>query len=212
MTAYLYGYLGIGVALLIVHRVWHEIAKHRGRVQRDILAEAMSRNQSLAARVAIDIAFYAVLSLIWPLIVILKIKESLSSDKKPQAEPAKKFEVPRDSMLRQLSVDEIEEVELIDDPLGAAPRLPFGHLNPQWLAFKSKLQSGDTIWIFSANWTDPDWGGQHLYEGYAVLRGDAVGPYMLTKRECLANLMPRAGSPGEPPVALCCSRNHPLNH
>ena len=59
------------------------------------------------------------------------------------------------------------------DPLSAVPDLPFGHA---WQKLVSQLEEHDTIWMLEAIWT-PWYGGKELIAGYAVKRGDGVGPY-----------------------------------
>lgn len=79
------------------------------------------------------------------------------------------FRVTREALIEPLTVDEIESRELVSDPSGAAPCLPFGHLNKVWCQLKSELKPGDQLWSFSKRWQD-DWGRPDLRAGYAIWR------------------------------------------
>lgn len=69
--------------------------------------------------------------------------------------------------------------ERLIDPLKAVPELPFGHLHAAWLKFVEGVTPEDAIWSFSAKWTN-GWGRKELMAGYAVVRGDSIGPHFLT--------------------------------
>lgn len=91
----------------------------------------------------------------------------------------KEFAVTLDHLLKRLTLDEIEKTEVVSDSLGAAPRLPFGHLNQAWEDFKQSILDGDQLWSFSAPWTT-GWGQEEVRDGYVVLRGETIGPHFLT--------------------------------
>lgn len=50
--------------------------------------------------------------------------------------------------LTRMSIADIERANMIDDPLGAVPAVPFGHLNPAWKYLKDQQKSGEEFWGF----------------------------------------------------------------
>lgn len=116
--------------------------------------------------------------LLWPVLLVLIVWNWL---KRKDAEPVEEqFTVPEAGLIEQLSVAEIERRELVDDPLGGAPRLPFGHLNPVWRKFQESAAPESTLWSFSAVW-DRSWGAQQV-EGYVLKSGTVIGPHMITSQ------------------------------
>lgn len=57
------------------------------------------------------------------------------------------------ALLARISIPAIEAHEGVEDLLGAAPLLPFGHLNRAWQTFLASVQPSDEIWTFAAEWT-----------------------------------------------------------
>lgn len=119
----------------------------------------------------------------WPLAIWWKAREIwFSQGTEPTME--KEFAVEREHLLERQDLDALEAREVVTDPLGAVPGLPFGHLNRAWLNFKAGREPGDSIWTFSARWK-LKWGGEAIREGYAIVRLDGVGPHFLTMRRVL---------------------------
>ena len=112
-----------------------------------------------------------------------------------EPEPAA-FRVTREHLLRETTVEEIEKEEIVSDPLGAVPPLPFGHLNAAWLRFKSRLAPGDVVWRLSAHGKE-GWGAPQVREGYAIVRTDSVGAHFETARRIVDS--PASGSSQENP-------------
>lgn len=53
---------------------------------------------------------------------------------------------------QRLTVAETEEKEMVFDPLGAVPLLPFGHLNMNWKYFRQTLADDDFLYAFDVVW------------------------------------------------------------
>ena len=53
-------------------------------------------------------------------------------------------------LVKCMSVGEIEEIERVNDPMGAVPDVAFGFLNPMWEKFKAGFESYDEIWTYKA--------------------------------------------------------------
>lgn len=69
-----------------------------------------------------------------------------------------------------LTQHEIERRELVRDPMGAVPSLPFGHLHFAWQAFVQPMQAQDQLWSFLAPLPHPGGAGLVMASGYAIVR------------------------------------------
>jgi hypothetical protein len=182
---YLYWYLGIGAVFLAVIFISHQLTKSREVEDfADLLQVADPRRghwwwKPLNNIVVPLLAAVMVLT-VWPIAIYWKAKEMIEARRPKNEEPPKEFAVTKDHLLKQWSADEIETAEVVVDPLDAAPRVPFGHLNPAWEKFKQSIEDGDQLWSFSAPWTT-EWGRDEVRDGYVVLRGELIGPHFLTR-------------------------------
>ena len=182
---YLYWYLGIGALFLAVIFISHHLTKApaENRISDLLLAADPSSNKwwwTPLNTVIVPIFAAIMILVVWPIAIYWKAKEMIDARQVKEEEPPKEFAVTQDHLLKRWSVAEIEAAEIVSDPLGAAPRLPFGHLNPAWETFKQSIQDGDQLWSFSAPWTS-DWGRNEVRDGYVLLRGQATGPHFLTR-------------------------------
>ena len=122
----------------------------------------------------------------WPLVLIyVAIEHFLPSPKKKTSEPVK-FAVSGDDLNEKLSIAEIEEREVILDPLNAEPNHPFGHLHSTWVTFLNSIEPDSELWSFNATW-DGDWRGPQKMAGYVAVLGDHPGPHFITMQETLAD-------------------------
>jgi hypothetical protein len=181
---YLVAYLALGAVVLAVALISDRRANPpRSDFAREMLEaidpERATLRYKLMDRLVVP-ALAGILMLVgWPVAVFIKVRE-LSAPKPTEAEPEPTgFCVTREHLLREMSIEEIEATEMVSDPLGAIPPLPFGHLNDPWSRFKSGLAADDTVWHFSAPWNE-GWGRAELREGYVIVRTDGVGPHFVT--------------------------------
>ena len=136
--------------------------------------------------VTVIVFLIAGVPIVWPALVVFLAWEIVSSMLRRghgTAEAAKeeKFRIVEKHLIEALSVAEIERRELVDDPLGGAPRVPFGHLNVVWAGLLEGVTPEGSIWSFSAEWKR-SWGGVTLFDGYVVKTGGVIGPHILTGR------------------------------
>ena len=68
-------------------------------------------------------------------------------------EEANTFKLKPSDLLERMSLADIAQRELVYDPLGAAPQVPFGHAHAAWKKFTESLQPVEEIWRFSAQRT-----------------------------------------------------------
>lgn len=140
-------------------------------------------------------ALVALLSvLVWPLLIFFlawdrwrsppawdrhgdQAQDDKENDAPPKPEP---FRVLEEHLVEELTLEEIEEREMVSDPLGGAPERPFGHLHGVWASFLENLPPDGRLWKFSAR--QPEfWRGGTLIEGYVIKAGEALGPHIVTR-------------------------------
>ena len=88
-------------------------------------------------------------TLIWPIMLYFHIDGIINPPYKRED-----FSVKPHDLVEKLSVKQIEQKEVINDPLNSVPPLPFGHLNAEWTEFKSKCTPSAEIWSFKAEYDD----------------------------------------------------------
>lgn len=181
---YLYWYLGIGAVVVILMVAFHKLTKKKNdNSLSDILADLRPERKSLWSRLLNDVLGPALVGTLivpfWPVLVFFRVKELVFGEpaRGPIDEP--EFAVTRDDLQTQLSIQEIEQREMVFDPLRAAPNVPFGHLNAAWKKFCEDLGPHDSLWSFAAHWTSP-WGGKDFRQGYAIVRGEEIRRHFIT--------------------------------
>lgn len=180
---YLYWYLGIGAIILALIVVIHRVTQKKDdNSLRDIMASLRPERKKLWFRLLDEVIGPALVGLLvvpfWPVIVFLKIKQLIVGEPKMPSFEEPEFVVTHEDLLTKISITDIEEREVVVDPMGAAPHVPFGHLNPAWKRFLGEVEPSDAIWTFAARWTR--WGRTELRQGYVVVRGDEIGSHFMT--------------------------------
>jgi hypothetical protein len=189
---YLYGYLVIGVASLIVILITHLASRQREsefvRGMKDAFHPERKtwRYRILNDFVVIPLAALAVV-IVWPIAFYMKGKDIWGEKETPLTdfkEAKKEFAVAQADLVETLSMQEIESRESISDPMGGVPEAPFGHLNVAWLKFKAQLEPTDYLSSFSARWEN-SWGEEDILTGYVIVCGSHLGAHFLTERRRL---------------------------
>ena len=75
-----------------------------------------------------------------------------------------------------MTVAEIEQTNIVIDPLGAVPNLPFGYLNPVWVEFRAGLGLEETLQLFES--VEPNVFRTQLFWGYAVCKEGRIDRFM----------------------------------
>ena len=180
---YLYWYLGIGVAVLAVVFGAHQLTKKdEPESLRDLLDAVNPDRKKLSYRilnnvVAPVLAAVAVV-VVWPAALYMKGKEIFGKKSLSALNAERQFAVERSHLQERLTVLQIETREVVTDPLGAVPDLPFGHLNAAWKTFVEGVGADDELWSFSAPW-QPNWGSKEIRTGYVVVRGGVPAAHFL---------------------------------
>lgn len=186
---YLILYLAVGAILLLVINISHQLSKHsesNPALELTKIAQGVTKSlcrtrinswDNLTDIVVVPLLGMTIILAGWPVLLLMLAKEKLFPYK-VMSIPEKVFSVANADLQCQMAVEEIEQNEHVNDPMGTAPDLPFGYLNAAWSQFKSNLEPQDSVWSFAAQWTT-HLGCREIREGYVVVRGDNIGPHFL---------------------------------
>ena len=190
---YLYGYLIIGGFYLMVMALYElfkedDVAPEATQML-DNISRQLNYNQSwwdkLVKRVIAPLIASVVIVVAWPAVIAWFIKdrfwETESLDDDDYEDDV--FEIASEHLQERVAIEEIETREIVEDPLGAVPALPFGHLNTGWEKLKQQIQPQDEIWSFSAPWDG--WPHSTRREGYAMMRKQEVSAWFLSAIQLL---------------------------
>ena len=198
-------YIGTGILTLLISggsHLWHHRHSRREPNSLVSLMEEMHPEQKklwhrIRASVIVPVLAVIAMALLWPLAWWMKCAELLNEHRMARQKEAEVFRVQAQHLLEKLTIEEIEARELVQDPLNAVPRQPFGHLNSVWSELKSRMQPGDELWSFTATWTGA-FGWPQLRKGYAVRRRRKPVGHMLTMCKDLELDHPTALAPPQP--------------
>lgn len=175
-------YLAIGILATMILLLVGQINKRtRPADSADFSSRILQNHQkglleNLFYKAVLPVLVFTMMILIWPVAVPYlmwtALKKNTTIDEWHDGSPAKAFEVRREHLVVELTLDEVEKRERVYDPLGMVPDLPFGFLNDRWVLFMSEIESTDEIWSFSARWSG-DW-RDDLRQGYALIRDGAI--------------------------------------
>lgn len=112
--------------------------------------------------------------LAWPALIVAKVRDILAQRARRKQET---FTVRRRDLIRKMTIQEIERVERVVDPMGAVAPIPFGFLNPVWQRFIADVQPSDTIWSFSVQWMN-GWQNE-CRTGYVIKSGRKIGRHFI---------------------------------
>lgn len=181
---YLYWYLGISAGSMLLWIIYYKFIEEKSRQSSQGLVSAFQpTRKGILSRILNDVLGPALLGLLvvpfWPVLFFFEMKSRFygEASRSPLEEP--EFAVTRNDLLTQLSIQEIEQLEMVFDPLGAAPNVPFGHLNAAWKKFCEGLEPSDSLWSFTAPWTSA-WGSKDIRQGYVIVRGEEIGAHFIT--------------------------------
>ena len=180
---YLSWWIAIGVVTLIVVLGSHLLTKKKESDSlRELLDAANPDRTKLSYRLLNNLVAPALGSVFiviaWPVAIYLKAKELFPGRNSESGDTEREFAVEEKHLIERLSVEEIEQREIVEDPLKAVPALPFGHLHDAWARFVNELPEGAEVWSFSANWEN-HWGGRKLLGGYVAVNKGGPGSFLL---------------------------------
>ena len=199
-------YFGLGLVVSLIVVAAHLANKRKeSKFSRDIMKALNPRREAFLYRVLEDVivptlAFFLVW-LVWPVVFVLKFKDifkkksqevvaesdselilNRNRNSNPNSNPEDleeiAFALNDFELTRQVSIEEVERTNLIQDPMEAVPNIPFGHCNARWVVFKDSLQDNETLWEFES--TRSELKGVQAMWGYAVKRDGRVDRFMTT--------------------------------
>jgi hypothetical protein len=185
-------YLALGVLTLAVSggaHLWHHRHDEREPEWVESLAQEMNPERKklwyrIRARVLGPVLTVIAMVLFWPAAWWMKCAEFLNERRLAREREEAIFKVKPQHLLERLTVDEIEARELVQDPLNAVPKVPFGHLIAVWTQVKSAMQPGDELWSFTATWPG-EFGSPELRKGYVLWRRGKPMGHILTMCKAL---------------------------
>ena len=187
MRVYLYAYLAAGLvvwlALLMENRRSGSARLSKPSAFMDALhPERKTRRYRILSGLVAPVLSAAAMVLLWPIGLLVQLQYKAEQRARVRREEADTFKLRPADLLERLSLADIAQREMVHDPLGAAPQVPFGHAHAAWQKFTEALQPGDEIWRFSAQRT-LSWGPQEHRRGYAIQRKGQVGAHFITTRK-----------------------------
>ncbi len=181
---YLYGYLGVGVALFAGIYLANQWKVRRGDAEPAGLLDGIHVPATrfwdrVVEEILVPVLGFGWVVSCWPLFAYWAVKELIGGRdaSAPLVDPV--FVVEKAHLLEQVSVEDVEARETVFDPLGAAPNWPFGHLHAAWRAFVDGRAEGDELCSFSADWRT-GWGNMEHRAGYVWVRKGEPGEHFLT--------------------------------
>ncbi len=181
---YLYWWIAIGIVTLIVVLGSHLLTKKKESDSlRDLLDAANPERTKFSYRLLNNIVAPALGSVLivvaWPVAIYTKAKELFPGRNGGVSDTEREFAVESKHLQERLSVREIEQREIVADPLKAVSGLPFGHLHQAWARFLADLHEEAQVWSFSAQWENR-WGQKEIRKGYVALLDGSPGSHLIT--------------------------------
>lgn len=180
---YLYWYLGVSAGSMLLWIIYYKLVEEkREQSTRGAASTFQSARKGFLSHI-LNVLGTALGALIlipfWPVLFLFEMKFRFFDKGTRSASEEAEFAVTRDHLQTQLSLQEIEQMEMVFDPLGAVPNVPFGHLNAAWKKFCEGMEPHDSLWSFTAPWTSA-WGSKDIRQGYAIVRGEEIGAHFIT--------------------------------
>ena len=184
MMFYLYAYLSAGVVVWLALLLENQLSGSARLAGTSVILDALhperkTRRYRILARLVAPVLSAVGVVLLWPFGLAMKLQDMAAQRARIKREEADTFKLKATDLVERMSLADIAQREMVHDPLGAAPQVPFGHAHAAWQKFLDALQPGDEIWRFSAQRT-LSWGPLEHRRGYAIKRQGQVGAYFMT--------------------------------
>ena len=184
MMIYLYAYLSVGVVVWLALLLENQLSGSARLAGTSVILDALhperkTRRYRILARLVAPVLSAVGVVLLWPFGLAMKLQDMAAQRARIKREEADTFKLKAADLVERMSLADIAQREMVHDPLGAAPQVPFGHANAAWKKFTEAVLPGDEIWRFSAQRT-LSWGPLEHRRGYAIKRQRQVGAYFMT--------------------------------
>lgn len=173
LYGYLYGYLTVGLVVLALALILNHSANvFEARDQRKVLDVLNPRRRTWYGRLVVYLVAPLLtgifLVLIWPITLFNLGREFWATRSEDAYQRDDVFAVRPEDLRQAVTLEAVEAAEHVEDPLGAVPNVPFGHLHHAWRRFINGLDVDDELWRFAAvRHPYPDW--TVTSEGYALV-------------------------------------------
>lgn len=183
---WLYIYLGTGAFIALIF-YGLSLKDRPSKFVRD-MRSALGYGKTLKDHLQ-DILVYTLAGLTiligWPGFLIWAFLKKLEERWERMKEDEPKFMCKTEYLVRKITLIEAEQANIIEDPLGHVPTLPFGHLSQAWTKFLSEfgLEDENELWYFEipvgSDIGDYDTATGPI-SGYAkVVGGKVVGEFVI---------------------------------
>ena len=202
-------YFGLGAIVVLMARFvvdLYDKRKTSGNFTRDAMKaykasypEQFSKKErtpflKMSYQEKLDIVFQAIAYLIWPfsilLLIVAAIFPQLLESKPMPYNPEDDLICKKEHLLKEVTVEQAESNSMVVDPLGRAPKEPFGHLAAGWREFLSQSEPGYKLWAFKVP------GSFNTFDGstkngrqWSVAMGERVGFAWVHKRKIKAEFL-----------------------
>ena len=155
-----------------------------GDTMEELRLQKASTWQRIGHKIIVPVLAGIAIICVWPVAIVFLVQSVIEHRRLAKLEEDKKFRIREQDLIEQLSIDEIEKRERVEDPLGGVPDKPFGHLWPAWQRFVKTLSADATLWSFAAT-DDTDYRKTKL-EGYVHFdNGIAQSKFLTSKKSLL---------------------------
>ena len=202
-------YLGLGAVVVLTSRFINDLLDKRkkgGNFTSDLLKaykESYPEKTTPKERTPFSqmsyqekeaIVFSVIVFLIWPIgilvLIVCSIFPQLLESKPMPYNPEDDFICKKEHLLKEVTLEEAESHSMVEDPLGRAPKEPFGHLAAGWREFLSQSEPGYKLWAFKVP------GSFNTFDGstdngrqWSVAMGERVGFAWVHKRKIKAEFL-----------------------
>ncbi len=181
---YIYLALGLVTTLFFLGQTYRERPSKFVKDMRSALGYGKTFKDHLQ-----DVLAYSIASVVvvigWPGFLVWAFFQKLRERQERMKEKEPTFICKPEYLIRKVSLIEAEQENMITDPLGLTPKLPFGHLNSAWAQFLGEFGFDESaeLWYFEV----PIGSDIHDYlisdgpiSGYAkVVRGKVVNEFLV---------------------------------
>ena len=183
---WLYGYLAIGGFTAIVFLLL-SYKERPTKFARDVMA-ALGHGKTIKQYLQ-DTLVYSIATLTivigWPGFLIWAFLKKLEERRERMKEDEPEFMCKPEYLVRKVTLIESEQTNIIQDPLGLVPNVPFGHLSQAWTKFLSEfgLEEENELWFFLVP-QGSSTGEYDMFDGpisgYAkVVNGKVMGEFVI---------------------------------
>ena len=180
-------YFLIGTSLLAAILLISKLQSlRRGTTSQELkrtLSAPHSRSEWMMDKVLVPVMAGLAVIIAWPFVSVWAVKEGLVERRERKERERRRedgiFQIRRENLVRIISVTEVEQAEMVFDPLHTVPEKPFGHLHSVWTEFLKNRPQDAELWAFANDWKT-EWGSVFARRGYVWVKGQDCAPWLLT--------------------------------